>query len=143
MHRLKSSQRERVCEFRTLTQTGEKTAISTLAAFEWNLDLALDNYFANPDIYFRDKQTPPPPPHSMPPHSMADRKKLEALYNRYKESSDPAKIGMDGVIKLLADLNLDPTSRLVLILAWKFKAAAQCEFTKQEFMNGMTDLGYN
>jgi DCN1-like protein 1/2 len=30
---------------------------------------------------------------------------------------------------------------LVLIIAWKFKAATQCEFTKDEFMNGMSELG--
>ena len=71
-----------------------------------------------------------------------DRKKLEQLYNRYKvicactmymfqlaqegvfvnfryqlifpqDPSEPDKIGMEGVVKFLEDLSLDPTSRLV------------------------------
>ena len=30
---------------------------------------------------------------------------------------------MDGVVKFLEDLQLDPSSRTVLIIAWKFKVA--------------------
>ena len=48
---------------------------------------------------------------------------------------------MDGVIRLLQDLQLDPGSKLVLLLAWKFQAAAQCEFSRDEFIGGMSDLG--
>lgn len=44
-------------------------------------------------------------------------------------------------MKFLDELGLSPESKLVLIIAWKFKAATQCEFTKEEFINGMTDLG--
>ncbi|MEQ2230444.1 DCN1-like protein 1 [Ilyodon furcidens] len=29
----------------------------------------------------------------------------------------------------------------VLLIAWKFKAATQCQFSKQEFIEGMTELG--
>merc|ERR1711892_1372651 len=39
------------------------------------------------------------------------------------------------------DLNLDPTSRSVLIIAWKFKAQQQCEFSREEFIGGMVELG--
>ncbi len=45
-------------------------------------------------------------------------------------------------MKFLDDLNLSPDSKLVLIIAWKFKAAAQCEFSKDEFIRGMMDIGY-
>ena len=31
--------------------------------------------------------------------------------------------------------------RLVLIIAWKFKAQQQCEFSKDEFVGGMNDMG--
>merc|ERR1711915_611435 len=39
------------------------------------------------------------------------------------------------------DLQLDPTSRTVLIIAWKFKAQQQCEFSREEFISGMVELG--
>jgi len=129
MHRLKASQRERAREFAALTQTGEKTALFCLAQHEWNLNLALDNYFANPELYYRE------------PRSMTDKKKLEMLYSKYRDPRDPEKIGMEGVVRLLEDLHLDPGSRVVLLFAWKLQAATQCEFTHQEFINGLTELG--
>lgn len=129
MHKLKGSQRDRCREFIALTQTGEKTALNCLERNSWKLDIALDSYYANPELYYRE------------PRSVIDKKKLDQLYNRYKDPSDPDKVGMEGVIKFLEDLHLDPTSRTVLIIAWKFKAATQCEFTREEFLTGMNELG--
>lgn len=54
---------------------------------------------------------------------------------------EPDKMTAEGIMKFLEDLNLSPESKLVLIIAWKFRAATQCEFTKEEFMGGMTELG--
>ena len=57
------------------------------------------------------------------------------------DPQEPDKISMDGVVRLLEDLQLDPSSKSVLLMAWKFQAAAQCEFSRDEFVNGMIDLG--
>ncbi|CAJ0934113.1 unnamed protein product, partial [Ranitomeya imitator] len=54
---------------------------------------------------------------------------------------DENKIGIDGIQQFCDDLALDPASVSVLIIAWKFRAATQCEFSKQEFMDGMIELG--
>ena len=61
--------------------------------------------------------------------------------SRYKDQSEPDKIGLDGVVKFLEDLQLDPNNRTVLIIAWKFKAQLQCQFSREEFLRGMTELG--
>lgn len=111
-----------------MTQTGEKTAIFCLAQTDWKLDQALDAYFANPEAYY--KETRP----------TIDKRKLETTYNRFKDPSEPNKINTDGVVRMLEELQLDPSSRLVLLLAWKFKAETQCEFTREEFINGMTEM---
>ena len=58
------------------------------------------------------------------------------------DPQEPSKMTAMGVMKFLEDLSLDPEHRVVLIIAWKFQAANQCEFTKDEFINGMTDLGW-
>lgn len=59
----------------------------------------------------------------------------------FADPHEEDKMTVDGVMKFLEDLNLNPESRTVLIIAWRFKAATQCEFTKEEFINGMTELG--
>ncbi|XP_039295824.1 DCN1-like protein 1 [Nilaparvata lugens] len=129
MHKLKSSQRDKVKKFISFTQTGESTAIFCLSQNDWKLELASDNYFQNPDAYFKEQKL------------SVDRKKLEVAYSKYKDPSEPDKITADGILKFLDDLSLSPESKLVLIIAWKFRAAAQCEFSREEFMNGMTELG--
>lgn len=124
-NKLKSSQREKVKKFISLTQTGEQTAIYCLQANDWKLDRASDNYFAQPHAYYRE----------------LDTKKVDQLFHKYKDPSDPTKISSDGVVRFLDDLKLDPDSKLVLIIAWKFRAETQCEFSREEFVNGFNDLG--
>uniref|UniRef100_A0A1B0A6T0 Defective in cullin neddylation protein n=1 Tax=Glossina pallidipes TaxID=7398 RepID=A0A1B0A6T0_GLOPL len=112
-------------KFISLTQTGEQTAIYCLQQNDWKLDLAGDNYFQNPEYYYRE----------------LDRKRIEQLFMRYRDPSDIQKINSEGVIRFLDDLELTPDSKLVLIIAWKFHAEVQCEFTREEFVNGLFELG--
>lgn len=70
---------------------------------DWKLDLASDNYFANPQLYYRE----------------LDIKKVEQLFNKYRDANVD-RVLPNGIIKFLEDLNLSPESRLVLILAFKF-----------------------
>lgn len=128
MHKLKPAQREKVRQFMAFTQASEKTALYCLSRHDWRLDVASDNYFTEPEFYWRESKP------------SIERRKLEALFNRLKDPHEPDKIGVEGISKFCEDLHLDPTSRLVLVIAWKFKAAVQCEFTKSEFINGMTEL---
>lgn len=59
-------------KFITFTQTGEQTAIYCLAQNDWKLDLASDNYFQNPEAYYKE------------PKNSVDKKKLEVLYSKYQ-----------------------------------------------------------
>ncbi|XP_046560775.1 LOW QUALITY PROTEIN: DCN1-like protein 1 [Haliotis rubra] len=123
--------KDKVRQFIAFTQTGEKTAIQCLSVHDWKLDVAVDNYFQNPDRYNCNSEA----------RLTIDRKRLDMLWQRYKDPHEDEKMTVDGVMKFLDDLNLNAESRTVLILAWKFKAATQCEFSKEEFINGMLDLG--
>jgi len=125
MNKLKANQKEKVKKFIQLTNTGEPTALYCLAHNEWKLENACDNYFQNPDLYYRE----------------LDKRKVEQLFNKYRDTGDHSKISSDGVVKLLGDLDLSADSRLVLIIAWKFKAETQCEFSREEFYRGFQDLG--
>lgn len=69
-----------------------------LSRNEWKLELASDNYFQQPELYYRE----------------LDRKKIETLFNRYRDPADPNKIHSDGVVKFLEDLGLSPDSKVKL-----------------------------
>jgi len=125
--RLKPNQREKVRQFITFTQTSEKTAIACLTHAEWNLEMACDIYFQNPTFFSQADNT-------------TDNKKLDQFF--YKYANDPAdnlkdRIGPNGMSRLLQDLGVDPTDRIVLALAWKLNAEVQCEFSQEEFKAGM------
>ena len=49
---------------------------------------------------------------------------------------------VDGVGQLCADLGIEPTDVVMLVLAWHFQAMRMCEFTRAQFVDGLTKLGY-
>ena len=79
-HKLKGSQKDKVRQFIAFTQTGEKTSIYCLGVHDWKLDVAVDNYFQNPDKYNNE------------PRASVDRRRLEALWQRYKGKKISCKI---------------------------------------------------
>lgn len=72
-----------------------------------------------------------------------DVSKLDALFNAYrgKDSEDADVMGPEGVEKLCTDLKVDPSDRLVLLLAWKMGAQKMGYFTRSEFKCGLSELG--
>lgn len=61
--------------------------------------------------------------------------KIAALFDRYREKGENF-IQSDGVLRLCQDLKVQPDDFLVLLLAWKFRAAQMCRFSKEEFITG-------
>jgi len=70
--------------------------------------------------------------------SAKEEKEIQALFTKYKESD--RSVGPEGVMSMLADLNLEPTSVEVLCLAWKLDAERMGYFSKDEFFRGFRAL---
>jgi len=136
MNKLKGSQKDKVKQFVQWTQASERTATACLAAHNWNLEMACDSFFTNPEQFV--------PADERQQRQTVDRKKIEQLFAKYasdpQDGPDINRIGPSGVFRLLTDLQLDATDRLVLVLAWKFQAKVQCEFSRDEFITGLTEL---
>lgn len=137
----KHKQRERVvAQFMNFTQSNEKSAINFLSQHDWKLDLAVDAYYLSLDSGPNRREN------SSRNHSSSsvDKKKLDQIWNLYKDPTTPKndeKMTSDGVCKFLQDLHFNLDDKIVLTLAWKFKAQVQGEFTKEEFYNAMNELG--
>ena len=101
--------------FVAVTHTDPQTAVYVLDHYEWRFDAAVESFFASQTFYNQPQ---------------INARRLEALYDKYKERFQPEKIEREGVVKFLTDLKLDPASLTVLIIAWKFKAQEQCEFSR-------------
>lgn len=48
-----------------------------------------------------------------------------------------------GVGSFCQDLQVDPSDIVTLVISWHFQAATMCEFSKEEFVEGMEELGCN
>jgi hypothetical protein len=55
------------------------------------------------------------------------------------EGKEP-RIGPNGMVRLLNDLNIDPTSLNALVLAYKLNAQIQSEFSQKEFREGLREM---
>jgi DCN1-like protein 1/2 len=138
----KHKQRERVvAQFMNFTQTNEKTAINLLSQHDWKLDLAVDAFYLTADSGPNSRRESNSANRQA---TSVDRKKLDQIWSVYKDPSlakTDEKMTSDGVCKFLQDLHFNLDDKIVLTLAWKFKAQVQGEFTKEEFYTAMTELG--
>ena len=64
---------------------------------------------------------------------------LDLFFKKYKDESEDAILA-EGMEKFCDDLGVSPTDFIVLVLAWKFRAAEMCRFTREEFVNGCQRL---
>ncbi|KAI6183281.1 DCN1-like protein 1 [Aphelenchoides bicaudatus] len=74
--------------------------------------------------------------------------KIDTVFKKYANLKDDMKlggernrIGPNGMQKLLNDINVPADNINALILAWKFDAKVQCEFSQDEFRQGFRSLG--
>lgn len=55
--------------------------------------------------------------------------------------ADSDTIQVDGIERLCADLGVEPTDPIMLLIAWQMRCEQMCVFTRQEWLQGCTEMG--
>jgi len=113
-----------VKQFAQVADTNDKMALEVLKAANWSLDTAFELFFTQSHF----SQGP-----------AVDLKEINALYDRYR-TPDQDLMMAEGVGQFCEDLQQDPGDVVMLVLAWVMNAAHMCEFTREEFVQGMSTL---
>ncbi|XP_078430027.1 uncharacterized protein LOC144702040 [Wolffia australiana] len=120
--RLNKHQRRKIADFVRSTGAAENDASRILAENKWVLLEAIE------DFYERQK--------------LNDKIQRETLFQQFREP-DSDVILANGIERLCQELQVDPQDIVMLVLSWRMKAAAMCEFTRHEFTWGLEALGVN
>ncbi|KND01302.1 uncharacterized protein SPPG_03111 [Spizellomyces punctatus DAOM BR117] len=126
---IKPAQREKIKQFVGFTNANDKTAQKFLKENNWNLEAAVDAFFATGGATANGRTW-----------AGADQRKLSALFDKYKDPDEDA-ILVDGTESLCNDLEVDPTDVVTLVLAWHLQSPRMCDFRRKGWMEGWTNLG--
>jgi DCN1-like protein 1/2 len=137
MNALNSAQKEKVRNFVVFTTSREDVAINALKQFEWNLEVACDNYFANPDA-FAVKAKSGGGSATTKRAGPVDPAKIDSLFETYRDPDSDVIGSEGGMERFFEDLGVDPEDLVTLIIAWQFKASVLNEFTRDEWKEGLT-----
>lgn len=118
-------EKERVSQFKSITGASDKIASECLRATGWSVESAID-YFYSSGLQGSVLNV--------------DMRAIEALFARYQNGSDGV-IMAEGVGRFCDDLGVDPSDIVMLVLSWRLNAATMCEYSRDEFVGGLQQLG--
>lgn len=55
--------------------------------------------------------------------------------------SDQDSIQIAGIEQICADLQVEPTDPVMLLIAWRMRAGTMCVFTREEWTRGLVEMG--
>lgn len=123
--KLTRPQKDALKQLMKSTGASEKVALSTLKDTNWDLHVALLRFHGSAV--------------STASAASAQAERLADIYMRYKDPESDL-ILVDGITRLCEDLDVPPEDISLLAFSWHCKAAAMCEFTKEEFLGGFRSL---
>ncbi|ODV79340.1 uncharacterized protein CANTADRAFT_6477 [Suhomyces tanzawaensis NRRL Y-17324] len=109
-------------QFVEITNTNVPTATKYLELHEYNLNKAIDGYLSAATSTSKKLSRAKPDP------------KIAAIFDKYKDASDPDKIDINGTLQYLEDLGIEPEDPLSLTLAYFLHSPSVGVFLKSEFL---------
>jgi len=126
----------------SFTNQSEKVAMYFLNQSDWKLESATDAFFNSLDSNSTTTSSSSSSKRESSKSTAVDRKKLDQIWQAYRDPTcKEDKMTSEGVCRFLQDLHFKLDDKIVLILAWKFKAQVQGEFSHDEFYNAMLEMG--
>ena len=145
--KLTTSQKQQIGQFQGITGASKEQAAECLQSSQWNVEFAIN-------LFFNSGLTAGAP---------KDNSAIISLYERYKDQQQDAVLAEGkktlsvplslgnlwrqyqhaGIGRFCQDLKVDPSDIVMLVLSWHFSAATMCEFSKEEFLEGVTELNCN
>jgi DCN1-like protein 1/2 len=98
------------------------------------MDAAMDTYFQAMQVASGGTTT-------RKPSVTVNTQQLSALFDKYRDPEERDLILVEGTEMLCQDLQVDPTDVVVLVLAWHLKCENMCEFKRDGWIKGWTELG--
>ncbi|KAI8092026.1 hypothetical protein BDF21DRAFT_153530 [Thamnidium elegans] len=92
------------------------------------------------------RTNPTPPPQQQPQHVQNiipkfDTQQCTQLFQHYADPDSPNTITLDGTRQFFEDLGLSIEDVLIFAIAWKMHTSTMGYITREEWMNGMEELG--
>ncbi|KAI5810713.1 Cullin binding-domain-containing protein [Pyronema omphalodes] len=123
-----TQQRSAILQFSRVTASNERTAVGYLKSSNWNVEAAANLYFSSNN--------------GSRTISSADKKELESLFEKFRDSSDPPNtMTMDGVIKFMEEIGVELDEATVFVIAELLQAPVIGEFKKDKFVEGWWSIG--
>ena len=124
----KSALKSQFCE---LTNTSTTTAGRYLDASKYNLEQAVDAYYNKHATKSSSKSNSKANGKS----GSSDKSQLNTIFDQYKDPNNSEVIDIDGTLKYLEDLNMDPDDPKSLTLAFLLKSPLVGVFEKDKFIS--------
>lgn len=125
MNRFNRKEKDKINQFKQITSASDKQAADCLKAAGWSVEGGIEVFYSSGM-------------HAQV--SSLDTRQLEALYKAYKDENEDL-IMAEGVSQFCEDLGVDPSDIIMLVLSWHLNANIMCEYTKDEFVGGLSKMG--
>ncbi|KAJ3452837.1 rp42 related [Anaeramoeba flamelloides] len=139
---LTKTQKEKVTQFMSFTNTSRNSAITTLKSVSWNSDRAINKFFNDQEHKKRNTSNKKSKSTSSRRTSYGSvkvsRPKLNKLFEKYSENSE--EINPEGVETFLSDCGIGLMDIEALILSWHLCAEKMGSYSKEEFCDGLYRL---
>lgn len=114
-----ATQKQKIQTFREATQATHAQANKLLKKNNWELDVSINEWFSS-GMSISSRQS-------------SSSSIVRDLFSKYLVDGEDV-IGVEGTEQFLADLGLDPSEAVVLVLAKHFQCTTACEFTEEGWL---------